>query len=183
MAERPFDRPRSVLRADAPAPDTAVPAILAAELDNRTTAYALTMVGPFEALRQAAAQLAGILVLAAAGSRTATPDHPMLLLAYRSHDEAIDGIRTATPPLPGRHHHRHLTRAAVWIGRALTRARISARPGGTLDLDATLHLLRCGWQELQWAAGALPGFEIVAFEQGCCAVHAPGRQTGGASGT
>jgi len=32
--------------------------------------------------------------------------------------------------------------------------------------------LRAGFQELQWAAAALPGFEIVAFSQGCCALHA-----------
>jgi hypothetical protein len=152
----------------------AIAAILAAELDDRTMAYAIAMRMPFENLRQAAAQLAGILVLAAAKSRAATPDHPMLTLAAQAYDEAIDTIRAVTAPSRGRHHHRHLLRAALWIGRALACARGGSGPSGTLEIETTLLLLRRGWQELQWTVGALPGFELVAFDQACCAHHGRG---------
>jgi hypothetical protein len=152
-------------------PDMAIPAILAADLDDPTTAYAIAMRMPFDNLRQAAAQLAGILLLAAAKSRTATPDHPMLALATQTYHEALDAIRTAVATPRGRHHHRHLTGAAFWIGRALASARSGSGPSATLEVETTLLLLRRGWQELQWAVGALPGFELVAFDQACCAHH------------
>ncbi len=164
--------PRSLLRADAPPPERGVAAILEAELDDATAAYALTMRQPFEDLRQAAAQLAGVLVLAAAGSRQATPDHPMLALARHALDQATDSIRAASVPPRMRHHHRHMHAAATWIARAMTTTVGKPAAGGMPDVDATLKLLRRGWQELQWTTGALPGFEIVAFDQGCCALHA-----------
>ena len=47
-------------------------------LDDRTTAYILETRRPFEDLRQVASQLAGLLVLAASGAKSAAPDHPML---------------------------------------------------------------------------------------------------------
>jgi len=162
---------RTLLCDDPTSPDMAVPALLAAELDDRTVAYAIAMRAPFEELRRVAAQLAGILVLSAAGSREATPGHPMLALAGQALDEAIDVIRTTTAPPQGGHHHQHLTRAAAWIARALAHARSGSAPPGKVDVDGTLSLLRKGWQELQWTAGALPGFEIVALEQSCCAQH------------
>jgi hypothetical protein len=149
----------------------AIPAILAADLDDPTTAYAIAMRMPFDNLRQAAAQLAGILLLAAAKSRTATPDHPMLTLAAQTYREALDVIGAAVAPPRGQHHHRHLTGAAIWIGRALAAARSGSGRSGTLEVETTLSLLRRGWQELQWAVGALPGFELVAFDQACCAHH------------
>ena len=160
----------------APHPEAGLSALLAAPLDDRTVAYAIAMRRPFEDLRQAAAQLAGVLVLAAAGSRSAVPDHPMLGLARHACDGARDAIRSAAVPAQSAHHHRHLTRAAAWIGRALEQARSTTRPGGVLDVDGTLPLLRHGWQELHWATGALPGFEIIAFDQACCAHHG---RTGG----
>ena len=47
-----------------------------ANIDNETVAYILVARKHFEDLRQVAAQLAGLLVLAAAGGKSATPDHP-----------------------------------------------------------------------------------------------------------
>jgi hypothetical protein len=42
------------------------------------------------------------------------------------------------------------------------------RPNGRVDLDPILTPLRAGYTHLQHAANALPGFEMVAFDQGCC---------------
>ena len=47
-------------------------------IDDRTTAYVIATQPVFEDLRQVAAQLAGLLVLAASGSKESAPDHPML---------------------------------------------------------------------------------------------------------
>ena len=48
------------------------------KIDDETVAYILKAQKYFEDLRQVAAQLAGLLALAAAGGKSATPDHPML---------------------------------------------------------------------------------------------------------
>ena len=62
-------------------------------IDDETVAYILPAQKYFEDLRQVAAQLAGLLVLAAAGSKSAPPDHPMLEVAKQLHKSATAGIR------------------------------------------------------------------------------------------
>lgn len=140
------------------------------ELDVTTVSYVLDMRLPFEDLRQVAAQLAGILLLAAAGSKLATLKHPMFGVASTSYERAMDSIRSVTVPQRARHHHHHLMKSARLIGNALTFCRSS----GALkaDLDLILSSLREAWNQLKLAAAALPGFEIVAFDQACCAEHA-----------
>ena len=138
-------------------------------LDDLTVAYVLTARPHFENLRHVAAQLAGLLVLAAAGARSAAPDHPMLHSAEALFQESKDGIgrtRATDRALP---HHRHLTLAAASIETALSAARDRlGRPDGRADLDRIMTPLRAGYTHLQHAANALPGFEMVAFDQGCC---------------
>jgi hypothetical protein len=143
---------------------------LAAGLDDRTTAYVLKTRKPFGSARQAAGQLAGVLVLAAAGSRAVDPGHPMLGLAALAIEEAQDELRSCAPPPRGRHHHRHLLQAIRNIGEAVDRTRQRRTIGGE-DVGTLLALLRSGWQELHRASATLPGFEIVAFDQACCAIH------------
>ena len=138
-------------------------------LDEPTVNYVLQTRPHFENLRQVAAQLAGVLVLAATGARSAAPDHPMLDAAERLFQESADGIRRARATGRALPHHQHLTRAAASIGTALSIARDRlGRPNGRVDLDPILTPLRAGYTHLQHAANALPGFEMVAFDQGCC---------------
>jgi hypothetical protein len=33
-------------------------------------------------------------------------------------------------------------------------------------------MLRSAFEHLKWAAGALPGFEVVSINSSCCAMHA-----------
>ena len=140
-----------------------------APLDDRTAAYILAARPHFENLRDVAAQLAGLLVLAAAGARSAAPDHPMLRAADALFRESQDGIRRTEATERARLHHRHLMQAAAAIDAALSAARDRlGRPHGGEDIDFILTPLRAGYTHLQHAANALPGFEIVAFEQGCC---------------
>ncbi len=139
-------------------------------LDEATLRYVTSMRVPFDLLRQAAGQLAGVLVLAVSG-RTGAAGHPMLDLAQTARRDAQDVVFGTVAPPRGVHHHRHLSRAAGLIGAALDAARLHRRGDDDAATDAVLKPLRAGFQELQQAAAALPGFEVVAFAQGCCARH------------
>src|SRR3954471_11104176 len=127
-------------------------------LDDQTVAYVLAARPHFENLRDVAAQLAGLLVLAASGARSAAPDHPMLQSADALFQASRDAIRSARSTERARSHHRHLTRAADSIEAALAAARDRlGRPSP--DLDPVLAPLTTGYAHLQHAADALPGFE------------------------
>lgn len=139
-------------------------------LDDRTTRYVIEVRPHFEDLRQVAAQLAGLLVLAASGA-SAPPDHPMLAAAGRTFAAAKDGVLRTQPPARAGRHHRHVLDAVEVLGRALAGMRES--PGPAADVDRVLPPLRLAYARLREAADSLPGFELVSFDRGCCAV---GRQ-------
>ncbi|MDQ0391305.1 hypothetical protein [Labrys monachus] len=181
--------PRAEFVADAPPEERFDIAVVADTLDDRTTRYVLETRPAFGAVRRAAAQLAGVLVLAAAGGRGADPGHPMLVLAAAGGrgadpghpmlelaalavEEASDQVRSCQPPPRARHHHRHLLRAVRQVTQAVAATRDAGRSGRE-DISLPLALLKDAWQELQWTSATLPGFEIVDFDQACCAVHAP----------
>ncbi|HXP88409.1 MAG TPA: hypothetical protein VN841_27015 [Bryobacteraceae bacterium] len=134
-----------------------------ADVDEQTVAYILATRKHFEDLRQVAAQLAGLLVLAAAGGKSATPDHPMLEAAEQLYRSAADGVRSARPTERAQPHHHHLLRAAETLGGAVSRARTE------IQVDPILKPLQAAYAELQLASRELPGFEIISFEHGCCA--------------
>jgi hypothetical protein len=159
---------------DAPPLPQAEPlAAESAALDAATVAYVLAAQPHFEGLKQAAGQLGGLLVLAAAGSKSITQEHAMLESARRVHAEAADGLACLCPPARAAHHHHHLGQAASAIGAALVEARRSlhAFAAGQRDVDGALWPLKLGHRHLGWAANALPGFEMVSFQQACCAGH------------
>src|SRR5271169_858523 len=131
-------------------------------VDDATAAYIVENQRCFEDLKQVASQLAGLLVLAAAGSKEAVPDHPMIDAAESLFREANDALRRARPTERARRHHEHLSRAAASIAGALKEA------GVGLNVDRVLIPLRAGYSELERAADSLPGFEKVAYERACC---------------
>lgn len=124
------------------------------ELDDKTVAYILAAQTWFEDLKQVAAQLAGLLVLDAAGSKT--PDHPMRASADQAYKNAVDGLKSAPVPARARQHHDHLLSAATKLNEAL---RASGDP---------LLPLQSAYAELRSASRTLPGFQMISFEQGCC---------------
>jgi len=136
-------------------------------MDDRTTAYVIAAQPVFEDLRQVAAQLAGLLVLAATGSKESTPDHPMLMASRQVLAQADDGVRRAGALVsePARPHYDGLVNANGSLGAALRCA--NAWP---LDVDAVLVPLRDAYSALQNASRALPGFPVVEMSQGCCAL-------------
>jgi hypothetical protein len=119
---------------------------------------------PFEDLRQVAAQLAGLLVLAAAGSQSAGPHHPMLTSAAQLHSEAVDALHHASVPPQARKHHGHLIDAAAALHTAL----VAAQTG--IAIDPVLVPLRAAYDDLQLASTSLPGFPMVTFDLACCAM-------------
>ncbi len=123
-------------------------------IDDQTTAYILTVQTYFEDLKQVAAQLAGLLVLEAAG---AAKDHPMLVSAGQAYKSAADGLKSARVPERARRHHGHLLAAAGKLGEAL---RGNGDPLGPLE---------GAYAELRSASRTLPGFQMISFERGCCA--------------
>jgi hypothetical protein len=128
-------------------------------VDDQTAIYVLTTRSAFEDLRQVVSQLAGVLVLAAAKG---TGDSPSLEPTRRLLRQAEDALRDS--PLTDRAaaHRANLVQAAAHLKIALQRA------GVRIDVDEILTPLRAGYDALQAASRTLPGFEMVAFEQGCC---------------
>ena len=133
------------------------------ELDDATAAYVLETSKAFEDLRQVAAQLAGLLVLEAAGARSELPQHPMLGAAEELYRSAAQAVGTVRVSARARRHHDHLAQATADLGCALRAARRS------LAVDPILIPLRSAYAQLEGASRELPGFEMVAFAQGCCA--------------
>jgi hypothetical protein len=133
-------------------------------LEDATVTYILETRKAFEDLRQVAAQLAGLLVLEAAGAQSGIPEHPMLAMAEQMYGDAIDGIQRARVTERARRHHECLLQVADAIRRALDAAHRS------LAIDPILIPLRIAYAQLQAAASELPGFEMVSFEQGCCGI-------------
>ena len=145
---------------------------MTSEIDEETAAYVIENRTYFDDLRQVAAQLAGLLVLAASAAKTATPHHPMLDSADQLYREALDGLRHARVTPRAWAHHRHVTQAAAEIGMALSSARKHlGRLGRGQEMETILAPLRAGYSHRQCAADALPGFELIAFAPGCCAHH------------
>jgi hypothetical protein len=144
-------------------------------IDDETVAYILLAQKYFEDLRQVAAQLAGLLVLAAAGSKSATPDHPMLEAAKQLHESATAGIRGLRATERASAHRDNLSRAAAALECALSSAQTHLwRAGRGAEVEPILHPLQAAYAQLRLAAAALPGFEMISFEQACCGpqIHA-----------
>ena len=140
-----------------------------ADIDEKTVTYVLENRTHFEDLRQVIAQLAGLLVLAATGERSAAPDHPLLDTADRLFQHAVDGLRSTHVPVRARPHHDALLQSVAAVRRAVDAAHGGlARSDRGVDIDPILIPLRAGYAHLQRAALALPGFDVIAFDQGCC---------------
>jgi hypothetical protein len=172
--KRLADRLNDLPNAPAGHIDEAPPVCRVGNVDDATAAYIAEMRDPFELLRQAEAQVAGLMVLAAA-SHQAIALHPMLDLAAEAAREAEDGVRSARVPERARHHHGHVLKALQSIQCAITAARRCIVRGDDAAIDAVIGPLRATHQNLLWAIGALPGFEVVALSQACCAQHAAAR--------
>jgi hypothetical protein len=137
-------------------------------VDDRTAAYIVESQPIFEDLRQVAAQVAGLLILAASGSKESAPDHPMLVSAAQVFAHSADALERGRGQAGEnvRAHHRCLVDARAALGRAL-----SCAQAWPIDIDAVMMPLKDAYSALQHASRLLPGFQIVSFEQACCSVR------------
>ena len=135
------------------------------QVDDATAAYIARNQRCFEDFKQVAAQLAGLLVLRAAGSKEASPDHPALASARELFREASDALRRAEPTERARQHHAHLRRASRRLAAAL------GETERRLEVESILLPLRSGYAELERAAESLPGFEKISYAHACCGVR------------
>lgn len=139
-------------------------------LDDATMTYILALRPAFDLCRDAMGQLAGLMILAAAGSRD-WRDRCLLDLATERLQAASALIRETRPTPAGRHHHHHLSACAALLRTANTRA--GAVAGQCNEAGPMLALLRDASQQLQAASAALPGFAVVALEGCCCGTLRP----------
>lgn len=158
------------LELNAEGPSESIRRITNADMDDGSIAYSIGMQMPFECLRNAAAQLAGVLILAATGSRSGSPDHPILAVVIDNHQQAVDGMGAVKVPAGSRHRHLHMTRALTLIADAVVTFKSVATRKHS-NTDAALALLSRGWSELRLASMSLPGCEIVDLKHACCAEH------------
>jgi hypothetical protein len=96
----------------------------------------------------------------------------MLDLARDVHGSAAEATFSAKAPPGARHHHHHMLAAARNLSAALSAMPAALTKRDTESVDKAFHPLTEGFRELQSASRCLPGFEIIDFEQGCCAEHA-----------
>jgi hypothetical protein len=170
LADRLIDPPTMAI---APA-ELATADCRPANIDDTTAGYVAAMRAPFELLRQAEAQIAGLLVLATVSGQSIA-GHAMLDLAAEAIREGEDGVRAVQVPAPAHHHHRHVLQALRNLRLAASAARRCFVRRDESAIDAVLGPLRLAHQNLLWATGALPGFELVALSQACCAQHTAAR--------
>jgi hypothetical protein len=153
---------------DLPATAVGVLGMSLGEIDDATTAYVLAIRPAFNLVREGISQLAGLMVLAMVGARNEAA-HDILERICHEQAEAQDIIRRQTVSNRAVHHHRHLAQAGTGLDRSLKAA---AKGIDRADPETIMKPLRAAYQHLQWATGALPGFEVVALSQGCCSAHA-----------
>ncbi len=160
------DRELPLLRSDR---DEATRDILATQLDDRSLRYLVDMLPAFEALRTVASQLAGLLVLVAAGAKGGAPDLALLDAASLTYAEALDKFRGLTASPGVLHVHHHLREAAEGIGSALAEVDRQAKsPTGAFEVDGALALLRPAYRQLQFASRLAPGYRLVETRDACC---------------
>src|SRR5262245_55296383 len=145
-------------------------------IDDETVAYVVERQRQFEDLKLVASQLAGLLVLTASGSKTVTPDHPMLRAAAALLEETVDETHRTRPTPSAREHHDCLRRASHALESALAEARNVFVQSETVErqLDRVLSPLQSAYAHLQQSAATLPGFEMVSFAHGCCGANRDG---------
>jgi hypothetical protein len=149
--------------------DDATRDILAARVDDRALRYLVDVHPAFEGFRTAASQLAGLLILAAAGARSGEPDLALLNAARLTYAEARDKFLGLAVSEPVRHIHRHLREAADGLGATFAEVESGGRATrGPFDGARALAVLKAAYRHLQHVSRLTPGFRLVDTRDSCC---------------
>jgi hypothetical protein len=139
-------------------------------LADATIDYIIKAQVHFDDLKQVASSMAGMLVLAETGIAEAATEQPMIAIAYETWKRAADGVGTLKVPVLAEHFHVHLQKGSTLIGDLF--ASLYRRVPTSRSNDDAIRTLKLAWEQISFAAKALPGFETVDLEQSCCAMHA-----------
>ena len=135
--------------------------------NDASARYAAAAQPAFEAGRDAALRLAGLLISSTMGSRHML-DLPVRAAALEALQNADDLFSALAPTPQVGHFHFHLRRGLDELRTAF--AAVDAELAGKAGVDP-FPVLRAAWSHMEAASHALPGFETVDFKQSCCAWH------------
>ena len=135
--------------------------------NDASARYATAAQPAFEASRDAALRLAGLIIASTMGSRHML-DLPVRAAALEGLQNAGDLFSSLTPTPQVGHFHFHLRRGLEDLRTAF--AAVDAELAGKAGVDP-FPVLRAAWSHMEAASRALPGFETVDFKQSCCAWH------------
>jgi hypothetical protein len=141
--------------------------IHASSADDRTIRLLLDVHPAFESLRTVAGQLAGLLILAAAGASGGRLDGPLLDAARLTYKETRERIRNVAVEDSIRHVGHHLRQAAEGIEATFANVERESR-AGLFDGTQALALLKAAYRHLESVSKLTPGFRLVDTSNSCC---------------
>lgn len=156
-------------RSFAQTPDDITRDIHASSADDKTIRLLLDVHPAFEGLRTVAGQLAGLLILAAAGASGGRLDASLLDAARLTYKDASERVRNLAAEDSIRHVGHHLRQAAEGIEAAFANVERESRTGLSFDGRQALALLKGAYRHLESVSRLTPGFRLVDTSNSCCA--------------
>lgn len=142
--------------------------ILASSADDKTIRLLLDVHPAFEGLRTVAGQLAGLLILAAAGASGGRLDGSLLDAARLTYKETRERVLNLAVEDSIRHVSHHLRQAAEGIEATFTNVERESRAGLSFDGTQALALLKGAYRHLESVSKLTPGFQLVDTSNSCC---------------
>jgi hypothetical protein len=142
--------------------------IQASSADDRTIRLLLEVHPAFEGLRTVAGQLAGLLILAAAGASGGRVDGSLLDAARVAYKETRKLVRDLAEEDSIRHVSHHLEQAAKGIEATFANVERESREGPAFDGRQALALIKGAYAHLESVSKLTPGFRLVDTSNSCC---------------
>jgi hypothetical protein len=142
--------------------------IHASSADDRTIRLLLEVHPAFEGLRTVAGQLAGLLILAAAGASGGRVDGSLLDAARVAYKETRKLVRDLAEEDSIRHVRHHLEQAAKGIEATFANVERESREGPAFDGSQALALLKRAYAHLESVSKLTPSFRLVDTSNSCC---------------
>jgi hypothetical protein len=142
--------------------------IHASSADDRTIRLLLDLHPAFEGLRTVAGQLAGLLILAAAGANGGGLDGSLLDAARLTYKETRERVRNLAAEDSIRHVRHHLRQAAEGIEATFANVERESRAGLSFDGTRAFALLKGAYGHLEGVSKLTPGFRLVDTSNSCC---------------
>jgi hypothetical protein len=142
--------------------------IHASSFDDQTIRLLLDLHPAFVGLRTVAGQLAGLLILAAAGASGGRLDGSLLEAARLTFKETMERVHNLAAEGPIRHVDHHLRQAAQGIEVTFANVERGSRAGPAFDGTQALALLKRAYDHLESVSKLTPGFRLVDTSNSCC---------------